>query len=205
MLSSWMTPRYRWNPALMRYIDGSGRMVARDAVVAEMERHVRSAREQMLAISERLAAGQIALADWQRYMAAEIKIIHVQSAAIAKGGWAQMTPADWGAVGQRLRVQYRYLARFAADIASGRQPLNGRFWVRVKMYANASRGTRLAVQRRAAARAGFGEGRRVLDDAAEHCDGCLDVASRGWMSLAALPPIGTQECIVNCRCDEEYR
>lgn len=80
----------------------------------------------MSALTQQLTDGGISLANWQKGMRAEIKIIHINAAMSSQGGWAHMTQSDWGFTGQLIRTQYKYLDNFAAQIASGEQPLDGR-------------------------------------------------------------------------------
>jgi len=44
-----------------------------------------------------------------------VKSVHIGMAMLGKGGRAQMTPRDWGHVGQELRRQYQYLTKFALE------------------------------------------------------------------------------------------
>ena len=158
-------------------------------------------------VTQKLQAGQINLAEWQLAMEREIKTIHVASSASARGGWAQMTQADWGWTGQRIREQYEYLRRFAGQIASGKQPLNGRALVRAEMYAQAGRSTFQEMRRRYTRiyKNGATE-QRVLEPNAEHCEetenrpGCVELAEMGRQPIGTLPPIGDATCLTFCRC-----
>jgi hypothetical protein len=151
-----------------------------------------------------LANGEITLAKWQQGMSAQIKNSHLAAGASAKGGWAQMSQADYGQVGGRLKRQYEYLNNFAADIASGKQKLNGNFLRRADMYLEAARGTYEEARRRLYAQSGYTEERRVLGRA-EHCKDCLDFAGRRWQPINTLPPIGASICLTNCHCRFIYR
>jgi hypothetical protein len=154
-----------------------------------------------------LQAGEISLAEWQLAMEQEIKIIHTASAASARGGWAQMTQADWGWVGQRVRAQYAYLDRFTRQIAGGQQRLDGRALMRARMYAQAARATFQEMRRRYARiyKDGVTE-ERVLKPNAEHCEGgdnrpgCVELAALGRQPIGTLPPIGAAQCLTFCLC-----
>lgn len=199
--------RYRFNPGAGttgRYIAPSGRFVPQSAITKEMERVIGGAKGEMQSFSRQLQAGSISLQEWYDGMRSNMKIIHNLDAAIAKGGWAQMTQSDWGAVGQLTRQQYQFLNNFALQIANGTQSLDGRFIVRSGMYADAARGTGEDMKRRDAGNRGFTEERRVLG-VADHCTDCLEFSARGWQPIGTLPRIGDSLCKTNCHCHFEFR
>lgn len=154
--------------------------------------------------TQNLLAGTVMLADWQIQMMAAVKAVHLVALAVAHGGWNQLDQSDFGWVGQRIREQYRFLADFANEVASGAQPLNGRLGVRITMYAGAARATHREAQRRLAARRAVDEERRVLG-VADHCKTCLQQARLGWQPFGTLKRIGDSECRVNCRCTWAFR
>jgi hypothetical protein len=157
----------------------------------------------MARLTSQLQSGGMSLADWQTGMMAEMKAAHVAAGVAAHGGRAQMAPADWGAVGRRLRDQYGYLRDFAAQIADGRQPLDGRLIARAKLYGQASRATFTAIKGRDEQARGMRFERNVL--AGEACPGCLDQSARGTVAIGTLVPIGQRRpCLVNCRCHIVY-
>lgn len=210
-----LTPNIGFDPRLGatgRYVNlTTGRIVSAEFVANAHEVQIGVARQKVRAISEQLARQEITLADWQTQMAREIKTIHTQSAALAKGGWAQMTPSDWGAVGRITRDQYQFLENFAKDIFTGDQKLtnlagqiNGNFLRRSDLYAQAGAGTKSQMERREAGQRGLEFERRVLDERAQHCKCCPVQAGRGWQPLGTLVPIGGCDCSNNCRCHFEY-
>ena len=206
ILGSSLTPQYRFNPRLGstgRYIDRRGRAVSAETVTREMERVIAGTKREMQDISRQLQRGEISAQEWYDGMRGRMKTIHTLDAAIAKGGWQQMTQADWGAVGAVTKRQYQYLNNFVEEILSGKQALDGRFLVRAGMYANAARRTGEDLKRREAAGRGYDLERRVLGPT-EHCRDCLEYAGRGWQPVGSLPPIGDSICKVNCRCVFEF-
>lgn len=158
----------------------------------------------MAALTGRLRAGTIDLPTWQTGMAAEIKTLHVAMATAAKGGKAQMSPADWGRVGQRIREQYRYLDGFARGVADGRQPLDGRLVSRARLYADAGRTAYGETVRQLWADKGEVQ-ERWLRRASESCPGCVEQSARGWVAEGVLPALGTQQCRSRCRCEIQSR
>jgi hypothetical protein len=200
--------RYRFNPKLGttgRYIDARGRMVKNEAVIAEMENVLSGVKGEMIGLSQQLQNSEIGLQEWYNGMRSRMKVIHGIEAAIAKGGWAQMTQSDWGAVGAITKQQYRFLNNFAAQIEDG-LPLDGRFLLRTGMYADAARATGEDMKRREADRNGFDEEARVLAPA-DHCVDCVrwSVDNLGWQPIGTIPRIGESICRTNCHCRFIFR
>jgi len=202
--TSSLTPAFRWNDKANRYVNASGRFVKRAEVVNALEAVTQGAKGEMTNLSKRLAGKQISLADWQVGMRGHIKAVHNAQAAIAKGGWAQMTPSDWGRVGSITKKQYAFLQNFALEIESGKQPLNGNFLRRAGMYADASRGTAADVSRIEAQKDGLTEERRIRFPG-DSCPTCISQAELGWQPIGTLNRIGDSECRTNCRCEFDFR
>lgn len=205
---SWLTHDFGWNETAGRYVDlTTGRFVSFADVNAALEMQIGISEIHMSVATERLQAGSINLAEWQLAMEQEIKIMHTASAASARGGWAQMTQADWGWVGQRVRAQYEFLNKFARQIATGQQPLNGRALQRAQMYAQAGRSTFQEMRRRyVRIFKGAVTEQRLLTPNAEHCEGdddrpgCVELADMGRVPVGTLPPIGDAQCLTFCQC-----
>ena len=138
-----------------------------------------------------------------------MKIVHALSAALSLGGWFNVKPSDWGRVGSLTKWQYERLTNFANEIASGKQALDGRFTLRVNMYAKAARGTGEEIARAVAAENGYTKERRILG-VADHCrtagglQGCVELAEKGWEPIGTLPRIGDTPCRTNCHCHFIY-
>lgn len=197
--------QYGWNDAAGRYIElRSGRFVSESTVRAIVDQTLDGFGARMVALTDSLRGGQLGLSAWQAGMAQEIKAAHLFAAAAARGGWSQLSPADYGRVGQRLRVQYAYLRNRALAIQNGTQRLDGSLIQRTRLYAGAARGTFHAVERVEVAARGFDQERNVLAPV-ENCPGCLAQTGRGWVALGELIPIGQRDCIANCRCTIFYR
>lgn len=194
---------YGWNGS--RYYDlETGRFVSSVRVQAELETLIDASAVRMNILTQKLIDETITLADWQTGMMQQIKIANVSSAALANGGWAQMDQSDWGAVGQLVKNQYQHLRDFAKDIETGKQPLDGRALVRSDLYGDAANGTYEQTIRRNYILDGWEEEMRVLEDGANHCDGCIDQAGH-WEPIGDLDAIGAEECATRCRCHFKYR
>lgn len=195
--------RYRWSERANRYIDANGRFVSRAFVRAEIDLALEAAQLRLAALAESLRVGGISLDAWIIEMRRAIKQVHLYSAAAARGGWAQMSQADYGRVGTLVREQYGYLENFANEIVDG-LILDGRFLRRVALYGSAGRRTFHRVEQLEMQLRAMDEERSVLNPA-DHCEECIAEAAKGWVPLGTVIPIGERTCLTNCKCDMDYR
>lgn len=150
-----------------------------------------------------LQAGLINLPEWQIRTERNIKAIHTASAAIAAGGWAQATAADWAVAARKIKFQYGKLQQFAKQIENG-LPLDGRFLVRAASYATAGSGTYEAVLRRIDLASGLVLQERRRLHSLHPCPPCVVYKNRGWQPPGVLPDIGDDcDCGTRCRCTFE--
>lgn len=197
-------PSFTWDRQARRYRDAGGRFVSLRDVRQALDVAIRGLRREMRSVTQRYQRGEISLGEWRVAMQSSVKNTHLFSAALAKGGWGQMTPADFGRVGGIVRVQYQYLERFAVGVADGKIPTDGRMIRRAEMYFETGRGTYHKVQRDVMSEGGFDQERSVLHPA-DHCDECVDEAAKGWQPVGSIIPIGERTCLGNCHCTMEYR
>lgn len=183
----------------------TGRFISYRAVRDELEIVLNASRDDVLTISKQLQGGEIGLDEWQVAMMRNVKQINTISAALANGGWTEMSQADWGAVGRIIRDQYKFIDNFSTEIFVGEQPLNGNFLRRADLYAQSGRGTFEEMIRRYQETDNLMEEERRFLGPADHCPGCLEQASRGWQEIGTLDAIGEEECATNCHCHFEYR
>ena len=196
---------YRWEPnagASGRYRDERGRFVASSTVRRELDRYLDTA-DPAKALAEALRGRQVSLADWEVAMRRHVKNTHLNAVAMERGGYANMRPQDYGRVGQIVREQYGYLKGFAADIASGKQRLDGTLGVRAKLYSQAGRET-FYRSKQANLAAGV-DMVRSIKHARDSCRDC-EYLNGKWFKVGdpaySLP--GRRQCNKNCRCTEEY-
>lgn len=199
-----LTPSIGYDIRTGRYRDvRSGQFVSQQTVRRALDSVIDKAAKDARAVTQRLRDGNVSLAGWQREMADTIRRTHGASAAMARGGWAQMTPSDWGRVGQRVRRQYEYLDRFAAQIETGAIPMDGRILSRAELYALDARSQyeadRLTMEGQ------LGKVRcRSIRSARDSCAGCIAAAGLGWVTLDQMPPPGSRDCGNRCRCHLEF-
>lgn len=201
-----LAPGFAWDERIGKYRSVvSGRFVSFSAVRDACASTARASGANIARLADDLRGGRLSLAEWQSGMMREIKILHTAEAAAARGGWAQMSQSDWGYVGSLVKKQYAYLDRFAAQIESGEQALNGRFNVRAGMYGKAGNGTYEEMRRRWQRMDNAMTEERRVKTASESCPGCIEQAAVGWAMIGTLDPIGAEECRTNCQCYFEYR
>lgn len=129
--------------------------------------------DEVNALAERMFTGNVTLGSWEETMKKMVRELHTSTAAIGKGGWDQMTPADWGRLGPVLKSQYKYLHNFAQYVEENKDTVSLKaIQARARMYGNAGAFSSVIVQ------AG-------------------DVLAK---KLPWLPKDGSTECLVNCKC-----
>ncbi len=200
-----MTTIYEWAPNIGRYRDpNTGRFVSRDVIRAGVDQFIVASQRRITAISAELREGKINLAQWQAIMREEIKTTQLMAEALLRGGWDQMTQADYGRVGQRVREQYAFLDDFTEKLRTGEMITDGQFMNYARMYATAARvgfHEGLADQ---LVQAGYTEELNVLHPA-EHCSECVAATDAGWVPIGTNAPIGTRKCLGNDKCQMKYR
>ena len=180
----------------------TGRYVSHSAVRDALDTAIANAAKDARAVTLQLRAGEVTIAEWQQAMAGQIKSSQSAAAALARGGWAQMRPADWLRVARSVKEQYGYLRRYAEQIASGAASPSTR---RSEMYVSAARKA-YETQRRAEMTARGVRQHRSVRHALDSCEECIELAALGWVSIEttiALP--GERTCRSSCRCSISYR
>lgn len=192
-----------WNESAGRFVDARGRFVSEAAVRSVIDQIADGAAARMAAASERMLAGDLSLAEWQAEMMRTVKLSQLAASTIAHGGASRMDFSRYGAAGREIRNQYDYLRTFAAQVASGEQPLNGSLTARAKQYGQAARVTFEREYGRDQRNRGYQMERNVLHPA-EHCAVCVSESARGWVPIGSLIPIGSRTCRANDRCTVAY-
>ena len=197
---------YYWNGRLGQYISKwNNQPVLEATVLKRIETYQSVVARNVKGITDDFIAGKINLPAWQKAMAKEVKDSRIIGAIVGRGGRAQMTQADWGRVGARLREEYRFLNDFALEIKAGNLS-EAQIVARANRYSNSIRSSYYDGLTAAKADSEFTQERRFLDPAAAHCTDCLDYADAGWVPIGVLPPPGERcACNRNCRCVKEFR
>lgn len=196
---------FEWDAKSSQYRSKvSGRFVSRDVIRGSLERALNRAKREIDLTGANLQNGLISVDQWREQMATHVKSTHLYSAAIPRGGWAQLTSADFGRVGRLVRFQYERLNKFALELAAGKKT-DGSFRMRARMYAGASMQMYHESERVEMKDVQGMTHERNVRTRGDSCDGCVHESSRGWVPIGKLRPIGTRTCLTNCRCHIRYR
>lgn len=207
---------FRWNSLAKRYIDSKGRFVPQSHVLDALEDQIIVAQKRMNNIAMKLVNGEIDLADAQLLGMDEIKIVNTASAALAKGGWAQMTPSDWGLTGRIIRDEYKEFETFLNKVTTSRVPENGKirlfkldgspngqFLKQFDQFAQGGIKSFNDILRTEASARGATHELRTLDNKAQHCNCCIKEAGHPE-KIGTLRSIGDCTCQNNCRCKKTF-
>jgi hypothetical protein len=205
-----LLPEYFWNQAAGRYASrSSGRFAPQQTIRLELDNVMDNITDSMVSLSRQFRSGAI---DGQRFQVESMRLIkqvHLTSAAMEKGGWSQLTQADFGRVGQIIRGEYAYFNNLISEIESGKQRLDGSLDVRMRLYGQAGRGTYHKFEREDRAAQGYDEERSILHGR-DHCKagkrpGCSEEAAKMWQPIGTLAIVGSRSCLSNCRCSTVFR
>lgn len=196
---------FRFDLSRGEYIwNANGRTVLQPKLEIESGHLTKRYEANMRFQTQRHIDGKISLPQWQRNMRKELRDSWRTQYALGKGGWDQMTQADFGRMGGRLQAQYRHLNGFAGDMFQGRLT-EKQALARASMYSTANRTALFDGETAAKVAAGLREERRVLNPA-EHCPDCVGYANEGWVAIGSLPEPGVASvCLSNCKCEKQYR
>jgi hypothetical protein len=196
---------WEWAPRARRYRDPiTGRFVARDTIRKGVDDLILASQKVVTSLSDDLRNGKITLAEWQHGMQEEIKLTQLGSQALLRGGWAQLTEADYAAVEGRILEQYRYLQNFTNKLRDGLMRTDGNFMNYARLYPASARVGYHADESVLVREAGYTEELNVLHPA-EHCADCIYASGLGWVPIGTNPPIGSRQCLGNDRCTMRYR
>lgn len=192
-------PDFTWDegPRLFR---GGGGTVTRETVRASVESMIATTQAMIGKVCDDLASGAINEVEWALRMRNAIKLVHIAAGTVALGGREQLDANAFGAIGRRLKEQYKYLDDFSYEIANG-YDLGARFRSRAQSYADAAYGTLAGMERAADIATGrVLTEQRFLNPHADHCDECVEEADKGPQPPGVLKAIGKCQCLVKCRC-----
>lgn len=199
-------PEYTFDRVAGRYRGPGGRFVPQAQIRAWLDTALDNATKRVDALATALRSGRIDLISWEVAMRREVKQVALYSASAARGGWAQMSDADYGRVGQHVRSQYQYLRGFAQDVQKGVTPLNGRLNNRAALYGQNGRALYHRMEVADQRLRGMTE-RRNKKSPRDACEGCLSATAAGWHPIdsKSVPEIGARNCGNRCRCRWEFR
>lgn len=125
------------------------------------------------ALAERMYRGEISIGQWEEDMRTLIRELHTGCAAIGKGGWDQMSYAEWGHTGPLIKKQYQWLHGFAEAVSDKRDTISlAAIKARARLYGQAGGYT------------------------ANYTQAGADIRSQ----LPWIPRDGSTKCLNNCKC-----
>ena len=207
-----MASVYRWLPKAAVYYDmGAHRFVAKRKVLSYVAGSISQSSDSVVSLTQHYLDGGLSIKDWTQMVRQELKLEHIRQYVLGRGGREQMTPSDWGQVGNLLKKQYKFLDGFAKALQNGTS-IGGRALVRAAMYPGAARaayerGNRAAQLQKSnpPAEVLWGLGN------AEHCPKCVEFNAMGWVPIeddpydGAYPGSGDTPCLTHCQCELQYR
>lgn len=154
-------PGYAYDERLHNYVRVStGRMVPRREISDLLRSVVDESGQAMREFGRLAARGEISPREFYEAMQLTVRQAYNASAALGKGGWAQMTPADWGRNGYNLRLEYERLREFARAIEAGERT-EAQAAAQAKLYADSAFGRYWQIRQEAERNAGTQEAKLV--------------------------------------------
>jgi hypothetical protein len=204
VLSSRFDAAWSYDQKSGRYRDERGRFLSKASVAKLVDARIDRLDVNLRRYTRMLSNGSITLEQWQGSVREAIKSAHIQAAIIGYGGKEKMGSAEFGRIGQRLRLEYAYLQGFVRDLLDGRVSAPMAL-ARIGLYAQSVRGSYWQGSEMREQQRGFSLMRRKLDVQAQHCQDCMDYAARGIVPIGSLPLPGQRcACRARCRCSIEY-
>ena len=204
IMSTRMDAEWSYDRKLGRYRDERGKFLSQAAVEKLVDGRINKLETQLKRFTRMLSNGDITLDQWQGSVREAIKAAHIQATIIGHGGRSGMGSAEYGRIGQRLRMEYSYLQGFAGDLLRGTisAPMA---LARIGLYAASVRGSYWLGAELRQQEQGYSLMRRILDAQAQHCADCPAFAARGIVPIGSVPLPGERcACGARCRCRVEY-
>lgn len=154
--------------------------------------------DQAEALADQYLKDEITLRQFQEKLAKQSKNYHVTQAKIGKPNLDQ---SDYGKIGAKLKKEYSYLSNFVDDI-DNKNLSDAQIKSRAKQYFMSNESFENAqTQSHKNNDFKWEKWQRTLQDS---CAGCIMQGGRGWVRLDTLPRIGSQNCLIRCKCYKEY-
>jgi len=195
---------YTWDKATRKYYDDKGKPISQGEVRRRGLRVVNKSSAALAELAEEYTEGKIVFEEWAVGMREAVKAVHSAMVQLAYGGKESMGPMERGRLGAVIRDQYKYLGGFLLEVETGQVEGDG-LRARAEMYAEASWGSHESSVAAREKAAGATEERSFMEPEATHCQDCFDEASKGWVPIGSLVPIGSRQCLARCQCNMEFR
>lgn len=198
--STYGLPGYSWDDRLRNYVDNDSGLMVKRSEITDQLREVTKEHERQIADYARMAAnGDMTPRQFYEAMQEEIKLATNANAALAKGGWAQLTDVDIRANEDQIRAENARLWQFAREIKDG-ELKPAAIEARANLYANSTYSRYWEITSEQQRERGMTQERLVTMGDDRVCEECQGEAGKGWQPIGTyIPPIHA-----GCRCDVEY-
>src|SRR5262245_28795338 len=196
-----MAEEYAWNPQTGKYEKQNGREVSYAQIqnmVSSLQRQTtRTLQDQLNMLADRTITFQ----QWERRARDTITHANVAAAALAVGGWENITSDIERMVNERIRTQMEFFQGFrdvVSDVPRDERD-NPRDIHRAGMYGSSVNGTFAQANRDYWSSIGADEEINILGVVLKsHCSECPELSDREWVPIGTLPLVGERECFANC-------
>lgn len=203
---------YAWEPAAARYRNTrTGQFVPFRTIYGLLETNEAASATTMLNLTMQLDQGDLPKGLWLSAMQRQLRILHVQNAALGAGGLAQLYSIDYYRIDRALRADLDRLERFGEQVVHGHQS-PAQIQNRINMYVGNARVQFFKARRPPQVQPHEMVIERRLLRPGESCSWCIYLANFGWQPYGVLPAPGESsptwpddQCLTNCRCEEEQR
>lgn len=198
-------PGYTYAKSVARYRSKqTGRFVSQARIAELLDQHIQQGEQRLQALATAFYEGQLAPAVFVVAARDQLRRLHIQSVALAKGGFGRLTMSDYVRNMDSLRTEYAKLLATAQD-ARNRSISLPQMLNRMRGHAGVARSEYMRTLRDVLADVDEPDmiriARRILDPTAMHCGDCITYYELGWVLVRELVPPGEGcQCLGNCRC-----
>lgn len=205
-------PGYTYDVVSNRYRNAAtGQYVSFREIYSLVNLNGQATASTLYALGEALQDGSLPSPAWYIATLDQLRVLHIQQAALGAGGFEQLRPADFMRIDRMLREDMPRLRRFGEQIADGTVS-PAQMQNRINMYIGNARIQYFRSQPPPLLKPGEVLVERRNLRPAEHCSWCEYLADLGWQSYGTLPVPGesnphwdADQCFTNCQCELEQR
>ena len=196
-------PGYDYDRRVSRYRNlVTGRFVPKQSVNDLLTKVANGSGDTLSRLARQAVNGNLTPRQFYELSRREVKHAYNACAALGKGGWHQMTAADWGRQGSLLKAEYKRLSEFAEAVAKG-ELTEAQAAARASLYADSAYKRYWELDREGQRASGMEAERLVTQGDEKVCEECMGWEGQGWGEIGSRPLPG--EIHAGCRCSLEYR
>lgn len=191
--------RITYNRGAGRYVGADGKFIARSAVINEVDKEQRRLDRKLQLRYSKLIDGGLTLPQFERQFIKEMKTSLIRSALVGHGGAdtfnSRYVALRIGSLEKQIQTQFNVFFDLVTKIdkqtlseAQIRDRLN-RISRKVRVEFNEAELEARILDN------GHNVGKRILDPNANHCPECPGLATKGFVAIENIVPVGTA-----CRC-----